>query len=493
MRKKLRLLTILMVIYSSVLSQDYGNLPTIEKEDLLLDLELLHQGLDKFHTGMYWYTPKDSVDIAFQNVKNKINRDMNVLEFHKLVAPLVALSREDHTDISLPQYAEKRMKSEVQFFPFVVKFLDEKMYIIKNGSNNTEQVWEGQEIEQINGESPKELVKKLGSLFASDGYIQAVKYQDLSWFSFSRYYYFYYGEIPIVQLKLKNADKTIEVSALFIQQINENLNERYPVNSEHKNTFDPLEFKILQPNIAYLGIHDFANDDIRKQSKYKTLKYFLQKSFQTIAEKEIETVIVDVSKNGGGTEGNEGLLFSYFGENYQKYNHVKAKTQKAILDNGVDKPITLKTYGRIERLFTTKKMSDGSIERRQTFGNGLMAYKNEPKNKFSGKVYIIISPTTYSGGSEFANMMRSQNIATFVGEETGGGYHGNTSGYSRTVTLPHSRIELDIPALQFDMNVEAKKEFGRGVLPDIKIVPSIEEYQNGINAPLQYILKQENK
>ncbi len=491
MIKKLGLLVIFMVVYSSVLSQDYGGLQNIKQEDLLLDLELLHQGLDKFHTGMYWYTPKDSIDIAFQNVKYNISQDMNVLEFHKLIAPLVALSREDHTNITLPHELIEWMNTEVRFFPFVIKFLDEKMYIIKNGSADTELDLDGKEIVEINGQSPKELVRQLGSMFASDGYIQAVKYHDLSEFSFSRYYYYYNGEIPNFQLQLAHSDETIEVSALSIQEINKNLREKYQASSGGNQTYEALEFKILQKNIAYLGIHDFADDEIRKNSKYKTLKNFLQQSFQTITDKGIEIVVVDVSENGGGTEGNEGLLYSYFGENYQKYNHVKAKTQKAILDNGVDKPIKLKTYGFIERLFTTKKMSDGSRERTQTFGKGLMAYQKEPKNKYTGKVYVIISPMTYSGGSEFSSMMRTQNLATLVGEETGGGYRGNTSGYSRTLTLPHSKIEVDIPALQFNMNVEPQKELGRGVLPDINIVPTIEEYQNGINAPLEYILNHE--
>jgi len=150
----------------------------------------------------------------------------------------------------------------------------------------------------------------------------------------------------------------------------------------------------------------------------------------------------------------------------------------------------LKTFGFLERTFVNKKMTDGSLERKQWIGYGLMAYRKEPINKFSGKVYVIISPITYSGGSEFSNMVYSNGKGIFVGQETGGGYFGNTSGYSKELTLPNSKIEIDIPALQFVMNVEQKLPFGSGVIPDHKVIATFEQFENNINAPLEYILKQ---
>ena len=206
-------------------------------------------------------------------------------------------------------------------------------------------------------------------------------------------------------------------------------------------------------------------------------------------EKGIENVIVDVNENGGGNEGNENLLYSYFGENYQKYTKVRAKTQKAVLDNGTDKPIELKTFGFLEKIFTNKKMPDGSYERRSNFILDLMAYKKAPKNQFKGNTYVIISPETYSGASEFANMMYSQGIGTFIGQESGGGYLGNTSGYSRELVLPHSKIEIDIPPLQFIMNVAPKLPFGSGVKPHHTVIPTIQQYVNKENVNLEYALK----
>ena len=484
---KFKLLTFLLLNTTISFSQDYGGFPKIPKQKLLYDVEILYQGLDKFHSGMYWYTPKDSVDAAFTDVRQKLDRDLNILEFHKLVAPLVALSREDHTNISLPKSTNDIIRKETRFLPLTFVFLDRKMYGVFNGSEKSNMEFQGKEIEFINGEKPIEIVEKLGTLFASDGFIKTVKYQDLVGFNFSRNYFYYYGIQDVFHIKFKDNEKIYEIKSLTIPAINGNLEV---INRDFKAVPENelLEFKILNNSTAYLGLYTFDNSEISKKTKDKSLKKFLKNSFKSISENNIQNLIIDVSKNGGGTEGNEGLVYSYIGENYQKYLKVRAKTQEAILDNGTDKPITINTFGFLERVFVNKKQKDGSLERKQWIGYGLKAFKKEPKYKFDGKVYILISAITYSGGSEFSNMAYSNTDAIFVGQETGGGYLGNTSGYSKEIILPNSQLSVDIPALQFMMNVKPKIPFGRGVIPHYKVVPTFEEHMSSANASLNFIL-----
>jgi len=482
------LLIILTLSFRILFGQNFGNFPKVAKEKLHNDLEILYQGLNKYHSGMYWYTPKDSVDIAFENVKAQINKDMDVLEFHKLIAPLVALSREGHTNISLPQSIKKELNKESTFIPLTFVFLGTKLYCLKNASNYNEMIIEGKEVESINGEKPTKIVDKIGNLFASDGYIKTVKYNRLNGFSFYKYYFYYYGNIKQVNIKFKEFDNSINIETLKTEDIKKNLISRKTRDKVDKEK-GLLEFKILNKTTAYLGLHSFSNSDIKKGTKEKKLSKFLKNSFKSIAINNIENLIIDVSQNNGGSEVNPGIVYSYLGDNYKKYKRVRAKTQKTVLDNGVDKPITLKTFGLLERSFVNKKMKDGSLERKQWPGYGLMAYKKSPKNKFSGKTYVIISPITYSSGSIFSNMVYSNCLGTFVGQETGGGYYGNTSGYKKNVILPNTKIEIELPSLKFVMNVEQKLPFGSGVIPNHKVVPTFKQYINNINAPLEYILE----
>jgi len=175
-------LIIYLISFQFLYAQNFENFPKIGKEKLLNDLEILNQGLDKFHSGMYWYTPKDSVDMAFQKVRMKITSDLSVLEFHKLIAPLVALSREDHTNIYLPSIVREKINNDIRFLPLTVVFLGEELYCVKNGSDFQDLSLEGKQIESINGETPTRIVGKIGNLFASDGFIKTVKYSDLEGF-----------------------------------------------------------------------------------------------------------------------------------------------------------------------------------------------------------------------------------------------------------------------------------------------------------------------
>ena len=168
-------------------------------------------------------------------------------------------------------------------------------------------------------------------------------------------------------------------------------------------------------------------------------------------------------------------------------------SQKAILENGVDKPIVLKSLGFLERIYLYQKLDDGSLERIKNRGFGLMAFKKKPKYVFRGTTYVVISPVTYSGGSEFSNMMYTNKLATFIGQETGGGYYGNTSGYSQKLILPNSKIEISIPALQFMMNVKPLLPFGSGVKPHYLVIPTFQEFINKTPIEIDFILDLESK
>lgn len=489
-----RTLSILFLCVTFVChSQDYGSIKKIKKEQLELDFELLKQGLEKHHSGLYWYTPKDSVDMAFLNGFEKIQSEMNEIEFFKVISPIVSLTREDHTNIKFSSEIVKFLNKEACYFPFKIVFLDKKMYISDEYSQDILGL-KGREIVEINGKTPIELVSVLGKYYASDGFIKPVKFSDLEGFQFAYYYFIEFGFLESINVKYldsNNSVKELEAKPIkrpaIIQNLRSRIQKRVSTTKDTKVQKESLEFKILNDTIAYLAIHTFSNDNYKENRLNKNYEAFLKNSFRTISEKKIQNLVIDVSQNSGGSEGNENLLYSYIGRNYRKYNSVCAKSQSTVLNNGVDKPIKLKTFGFFERVLFNSKMADDSYCRKENPGLGLKAYKKEPANKFSKKVYVIISPKTYSGGSEFANMVRTNNLATFVGEETGGGYYGNTSGYSSKLELPHSKLKIHIPALKFDMNVSGIP-FGRGVIPDFRIIPSIEEYLNNDNVPIKFLL-----
>ncbi len=67
-----------------------------------------------------------------------------------------------------------------------------------------------------------------------------------------------------------------------------------------------------------------------------------------------------------------------------------------------------------------------------------------------------------------------------VGEETGGGAYGNTAWLIPDVTLPNSGIRFRLPKFRMVINKSFEKN-GRGVMPDIPVVPTLESIRNGID------------
>jgi len=108
------------------------------------------------------------------------------------------------------------------------------------------------------------------------------------------------------------------------------------------------------------------------------------------------------------------------------------------------------------------------------------------RNRYQGHVYVLTSGWTYSGGAEFSSLMREHTNAVFVGEEAGGGYYGNTSGYSIELNLPVTGIMIDIPILKFVLDVTNKAPLGRGVIPDHEIQPNIKEFLEGRDAVMEF-------
>ena len=121
---------------------------------------------------------------------------------------------------------------------------------------------------------------------------------------------------------------------------------------------------------------------------------------------------------------------------------------------------------------------------------GFMKAEPPKANSYKGKIYVLISGKTYSGGSEFAGLLKSKTKATFIGEETAGGFYGQTSGFVLNLTLPNTQTKIQIPLLKFATTFESDDiPFGRGIIPDYKVQPTYEEYENKIDSEMNFALK----
>ena len=115
---------------------------------------------------------------------------------------------------------------------------------------------------------------------------------------------------------------------------------------------------------------------------------------------------------------------------------------------------------------------------------------NQPsKPTFTGKVFILINGVSFSTTSEFLSQAHFNKRATFIGEESGGGYYGNTSGYVPLVTLPNTKVGIFLPLVTYYMAVNGYKAAAHGVVPDHPVKYTIEELLAGKDKEIEIALK----
>jgi C-terminal processing protease CtpA/Prc len=118
-----------------------------------------------------------------------------------------------------------------------------------------------------------------------------------------------------------------------------------------------------------------------------------------------------------------------------------------------------------------------------------LGIKSPAENNFKGNVFFLIDGRSFSASAEFAAVARSNNRGLFIGEETGGGYYGNTSGDEKNITLPNTNITVRIPMVKYVSAVKKAKYSDRGVIPDYISFPDLDYFIQHSDIQLEYALK----
>lgn len=464
-------------------------LPKHAPQQLRADFDLLVNALKEAHTGLYWYSSEKQFDSIAAMQRLKIKDSLNSLEFYNITAAVVAFSKEDHCDIYIPQPASAWLKEHGRFLPLAVVSLNEKIYILNNPLPGV--ATKGHELLKVNGVTIASVYGHIFNTFAADGFIRSSKFRYLDHSKLAIEYAKTIGQPqaftivtrnPKTGLKEKHDLEACSFPAFL--SINAQLKEQGLI----KANLPPATIDI-NPTRAILTFNTFGNSEYEEAGT--DFKSFVRAAFDSIRASGTKDLIIDIRENGGGSEGNEDYLFSFLaGKPYTKYKNVEASAFSYSFLQYTDcrdpeERKELEADLRNEHYLA----EDGRILRKP----GIEMPAPLQPNPYAGNVYILTSGWTYSGGAEFASLMREHTDAVFIGEEVGGGYYGNTSGYSIELTLPNTGIVVDLPLLRFVLDVSDKVPFGRGVLPHYPVQPTIDEYIKGYDAEMEFALRLINK
>ena len=109
---------------------------------------------------------------------------------------------------------------------------------------------------------------------------------------------------------------------------------------------------------------------------------------------------------------------------------------------------------------------------------------------FGGKVIVLMNGGSFSTTCEFLSMLHNRGGATFVGEETAGGYYGNTSGADAAVVLPNSRLILPVQLVGYYMAIDGTEQGSHGIRPDYPVAYSIADILAGRDRAMELALRE---
>ena len=481
---------ILFVFYSISISfftkaqenQAHDFTKKIPQEQLLKDFQLLRDALEEGHAGLYIYSPKEIMDEIFENVKAEIQQPMTEIEFFRLLAPLIARIKDGHTSLSPSESYINYAETAPNRFPFKLKFIDNKAYILRNYSDNSN-IHHGAEIISINGRSMNEILQLMFLNTSADGSILTSKYRDLeSTNYFGLMYNLLFGESLKYKIKYRNSgsekENEAEIAGANLEKLQATFAKRYPKEASQEDL--PIELKILDnKNTAILKITSF-NEELYliNEMEYPD---FLEKAFKKLQSNKIKNLIIDLRNNPGGNDEYGKMLFAYLtNKKFTYYNSLEI--------NRNDFKFLLQTDVANERIpsYMIEENERGTYQLKNHVNLG----EQEPSSPgFDGKLFVLINGATLSTAGEFASVLHYHQKAVFIGEECGSAYYGNTAGFMPELTLASTQLRLRIPMVRYHLAVEGYPLFDRGLLPKYEIKYTIENILKSRDLEMEEVMK----
>lgn len=398
---------------------------------LLEDSDTLYIGIKELHPDMFAnYSEREWIK-EFDIAKSCLKDSMNLFDFYRVMAPLVAKLGDGHTGLLFPKSEIKKANTLLFPLSITVDKLSKKIYT-KEINNDFKNIPIGAEIVGINGEKYDVIVDNL--LKYISGEAEFFKIEILNSMFPELYYIAYNNSIFNIRYKFENTLDEIQIKGTchFPTQSSVVPERSYSVSLGGEN-----------PKYAILKL-DQCTSDLAPYSS------FLDSTFCVLKKEKINNLIIDIRNNGGGDSRAADELFQYISPvPFTQCDRLISKISERVKRSYTflhDFPIGLK-----EQVFDTDSL------------------RNNP-NRYTGKIYLLTSNYTFSAAADLAWTFKHYNMGVIIGEETGG--LGVCFGDSAPLYLTNTKLKCGVSWKKF-YNVGATDKDVHGVIPN-SIIPSPE-------------------
>jgi hypothetical protein len=461
------------------MSKNYSPSQQFPKEQLQQDFSLLRNILEKKHPSLYWYTSKDSMDHYFKQGYEAIQDSMTEQQFGwKIIAPLVSKIRCGHTSFSMSKSWNKFMRNaRLPSFPLHLKIWEDTMVVTAN-LNKDSVLKRGTLITAINTIPANQLLQTMFGYMSQDGYADNVNNIRLS-ISFPYFHRNIFGLYD--KYLVQYIDSTGNKQSILIPSYK-------PADSLFKKKKTSIKRERVTRKQKLRQIRSLSTDSvtglpIMKLNSFSKghLQTFFRRSFVKIEKQKAENLVIDLRNNGGGDINNFISLARYIKNKPFKVSDTAAAIAKNF--RPYSKYIKTHFFEKTALYFLTKKKNDG----RYHFGYWERRFiKPKRHNHFNGNIYVLTNGLTFSASTLFCNSVKGQSNVLLAGEETGGGWYGNSGILIPDIILPNTSIGVRLPFFRLvQYNHIAQK--GTGVFPDVLVNPTLNNVRSNVDGKMQVV------
>ncbi len=449
----------------------------IPEKKLLKDFENFEQFL-RAHPDPYTHISEKDFDKQLKAVKGSLNKPHSQLEFYKKLSSVVALIKDGHSSVYFSQFWKEKKRKEFGCFPYKLHLNnDNELFVLENFNDGA--MKPGDKILAIEGVSVDSFLAMV------DPYIS---YEKLNFRNtlidddFEKYLYLVFSKCNDLTFKYYNLKEheTVVKTMPFKDWKSfqkDDREERELLIAQGK----PYAYHKVKDGIGMISIYGFYAPDI------DTYNRFLLKTFKSIRNDSIHSLIIDIRGNYGGWPKIASELFHYISETY--FKTMARSTMK------VSYPYRNYFYDKYpmlrSRSFTIPKRRHfvdlNAIMNREIgqFIDESTFFNEEPNTEsfeYSGDVYLLTNRDSYSAASSFASTFQCYRMGMIIGEETGGTKIFRANPIREK--LANSGINVRLSTTK--MYTACFNEEMEGVKPTIKYSPSIFELLSDIDTQVIY-------
>lgn len=418
--------------------------------------------------GFYRYTSKERFEFLIDSTRQTVTDSLNTVQFYRKLKPLFAQIGCLHTAVRLSEPYQKHIDERFSLLPIEV-FIDgqNRVFVTKNYTDSPIPI--KAEVISINGRPIDQLLNTMYEAIPTDGYNQTLKTLLLNY----RFAFWYQSMIALentymLKTKYKETTKTFQLSGVKP--------DVFPTfKSIESANQKQLVFQIKE-GIGYLTIRSFAKSVIKKNGQ--NFQKFIKQTFETIENQKIGNLVIDVRHNTGGTDSNAAFLTSHFFDQPFAYwdkielTETMAKQIKGIYRIFYSKPEKVDSTYRWKGSILTKEFNHYNIQ--------------PAKKTFLGNTYVIANGSCMSSCSDFVAILSHNKKAKVIGQESGGGYQGNTSGLMPTEEIDPNMV-ITVPLLKYTNAVNLTQNIGRGTIPDYPLDHTLEDWISKKDIEMEFV------